>query len=312
MKKNHITLAQLQAFATVAEVGSFTIASEVLGMTQSAVSHSIASLEKELRVSLLDRDRNGIFLTEIGKRVLVQAQEILFRVEQIRQETSAAVGLETGKVRLGSFPSVSARFLPGLLRQFRQRYPGIDVILLEGTDDEVLEWINSRAVDLGVVVLPVEDLEAIAIAQDEFLAVVSASHPLAKLTQINIRQLAQDPFIISKAGCKPIIVKMFRQAKINPKIQFEAIDLRTIFSMVQEGMGVTIVPEMSLPDHLTGLRILNLEPKRLRRLAFALPSLDTASPAVKVFLHQARNWAASRRYLIPEKQNPSAKQLEGS
>lgn len=85
--------------------------------------------------------------------------------------TSAAVGLETGKVRLGSFPSVTARFLPGLLRQFRQRYPGIEVVLFEGTDDEVRNWIRTRTVDLGVVALPVEGLETIAIARDEFLFV---------------------------------------------------------------------------------------------------------------------------------------------
>jgi DNA-binding transcriptional LysR family regulator len=290
MKRIHITLAQLQAFMTVAEVGSFTKASEMLGMTQSAVSHSIASLEKELRVSLLDRDRNNIFLTEIGKRVLVQAREIAICAEKIRQETAAEVGLNTGKVRLGSFPGVSAYFLPRLLRQFQQYYPSIEVVLLEGTDDEVREWIDDRAVDIGVVTLPAQDWETFAIAQDDYMAVVYASHPLARQTQIHIRQLAQYPFILPKNGCMPIIAGMFDRANLVPKIQFEAIDLRTIFSMIQEGMGVTIVPEMALPVNLTGLHVLNLKPKRSRHLALALPSLNTASPAVKVFLYQAQNW----------------------
>lgn len=152
-------------------------------------------------------------MTEIGQRVFEQVRDILARVERIRQETAAAVGLEDGKVRLGSFPSVSARFLPKLLHQFRHRYPGIEVVLFEGTDDEVREWIFSGAVDVGVVALPVEGLETMPIAQDEFLTVVSESHPLAKQTQISIKQLAQDPFIMSNAGCKPVITAMFRQAK---------------------------------------------------------------------------------------------------
>jgi len=294
MKKNHMTLAQIQAFVTVAEIGSFTTASEVLGMTQSAVSHSIASLEKELQVSLLERDRNGVLLTEIGKRVLVQAREILARAERIRQETASVVGLEAGKVRLGSFPSVSACFLPGLLRQFRQRYPGIEVVLFEGTDDEVREWISSRAVDIGVVALPYEGFDTVSIAQDEFLAVVAASHPLAQQTQIHIRQLATEPFIMSKAGCKPVITNMLRKAKVTPRTQFEVIDLRTIFAMVTEGMGVTIVPEMALPDNLTGLSVLTLEPKVVRRLAFALPSLSTAIPAVTAFLRHTQSWVKSQ------------------
>ena len=137
MKRFHITLAQIQAFAMVAEVGSFTLAGEQLGMTQSAVSHAVAALEKELQVSLLERDRNGISLTEIGQHTLMQAQEMLAAAERIRQYASAVVGLETGKVRVGSFSSVSARFLPGLLRKFRHCYPGIEVVLLEGADDEV-------------------------------------------------------------------------------------------------------------------------------------------------------------------------------
>jgi DNA-binding transcriptional LysR family regulator len=297
MKNIHITLAQIQAFVKVAETGSFTTASEVLGMTQSAISHSISSLEKELQVSLLERSRNGVFLTEIGNRVLVQAREMLRIAEQIRQETASMVGLESGKVHLGSFPSVSARILPKLLRQFRQRYPGIEVVLFEGTDDEVREWISSRAVDVGVVTLPVEGVDTVSIATDEFLAVVAASHPLAALKQIHIRQLATEPFIMSKAGCQPVITNMFRKAKVVAKTQFEVIDLRTIFAMVTQGMGVTIVPEMALPDNLTELSVLALEPKVVRRLAFAVPSLERATPAVIAFLRHTQDWVRSQSEL---------------
>jgi DNA-binding transcriptional LysR family regulator len=108
MKKLHITLAQIQAFAAVAELGSFTAASVALEMTQSAVSHAVAALEKELQVSLLGRDRNGVVLTEIGQRVFGQAQAMLVCAEHIQQETAAAAGFTTGKMRLGSFPSISA------------------------------------------------------------------------------------------------------------------------------------------------------------------------------------------------------------
>ncbi|MEO0535791.1 MAG: LysR family transcriptional regulator [Cyanobacteria bacterium P01_A01_bin.123] len=291
MKRINLTLAQVEVFAAVVKAGSFTIASETLGMTQSAVSHAMAALEKELKVSLLERDRNGIALTDIGQRVLIQAERMLTAAEQIRQETSATVGLETGKVRLGSFPSVSARFLPGLLRQFRQRYPGIDVILFEGTDEEVRQWIHARTVDVGVVTLPSEGLASVAIARDEFFAVVSENHALADQAQIQIHQLAQDPFIMSKAGCEPMIITMFAKAKIVPKIQFEAIDLRTIFAMVHEGIGVTIVPEMALPTNLSGLHTLRLKPNQFRQLALAVPSLESVSPAVKAFLNDAKDWA---------------------
>ena len=287
MKRIHITLAQVQAFAAVIDAGSFTLASEQLGMTQSAVSHAVAALEKELQVSLLERDRNGILLTDIGQRVLLHAQAMLVSADHIRQETSAALGLQTGKVRLGSFPSVSAHVLPGLLRQFKQRYPGIEVVLFEGTDNEVREWIHTRVVDVGVVALPVDGLETVSIAQDEFLAVVADHHRLAQQHDIHIRELSEEPFIMSKAGCKPLIMAMFRDAKMVPKTQFEVLDLRTIFAMVQEGMGVTIVPEMALPSDCSRLHMLSFRPKQFRQLAFAVPSLETVSPAVEEFLNEA-------------------------
>ncbi len=160
--------------------------------------------------------------------------------------------------------------------------------MFEGTDSEVREWIQSRAVDVGVVVLPADEFATIPIAEDEFLAVVAANHALTKHSQIEIRQLAQEPFIMSKAGCKPSIMNLFRKAKVTPKTQFEVMDLRTIFAMIQEGMGVTIAPEMALPSDLTELHLLPLQPRKFRHLALAVPSLETATPAVAAFLQEAQ------------------------
>lgn len=98
---------------------------------------------------------------------------------------------------------------------------------------------------------------------------------------------------MSKAGCQPLILSMFRQAKIIPKIQFEVIDLRTIFAMVQEGIGVTIAPEMALPSDCSSLHVMSLQPKQLRNLAFAVPSLETVTPAVASFLNEAKIRVAS-------------------
>ena len=292
-----MTLAQLQAFVTVIETGSFTAASEVLGMTQSAVSHSIASLETELGVMLLERDRTGITLTEVGKKVIVQARDMLAHAEQIRQETAAARGLEQGKLRLGSFPSVSARLLPGMIREFRRCYPGIEVVLFEGMDQEVREWITSRAVDVGFVTLPTKGMEIVPVAQDEMLVVVAASHPLAEQTHVRIEQLVHESFILSKGGCEPLIMALFRKAKAFPNTQFEVRDMGTILAMVQEGIGITIVPEFALSTMLTGVHVLHLRPSVLRRLALAVSSFSTASPAVTAFLHHAQQWAKSQGYI---------------
>ena len=282
-----MTLAQLQAFLVVADVGSFTVASEQLGMTQSAVSHAVAALEKELQISLLERKRGSVATTEIGQQVLSQAREMLMLAERIRQSAATAIGLETGRLRLGSFPSVSARLLPDLLRRFKRRYPGIEITLLEGTDQEVREWIQTRTVDAGVVTLPTDKVfKTVELAQDEFLVVVPKRHRLASSRQVDIRQLSDEPFIMSKAGCGPFIRSLFRQAKVIPKVQFEVIGLQTIFAMVEDNMGVTIVPSMTLPADCSKLHMMSLSPKQLRRTAFAALAEGSVTPALSAFLNE--------------------------
>lgn len=298
-----MTLAQLQTFVTIVEVGSFTRASEALGMTQSAVSHAMASLEAELGLPLLQRERTGLSLTEAGQRVLLQAREMLRRAEAIRQEAAAAGGVEVGKLLLGSLPSVSTRFLPGVLRRFRQQYPNIEVNLFEGTDQEVRTWIENRTIDLGVVTLPTDGLDVVPIACDEWLAVVPAAHPLAAKRAVGLAQLAQDPFLMSKAGCEPFLRALFRKANVTPQIPFGVREIPTLLAMIQEEIGVSIVPEWSLPSELPRIKTLHLRPCVYRHVALAVPSLALASPAVNRFLEQAEQWAVAQGFLRirPEK-----------
>ncbi len=209
-----MTLTQLQIFVTIVETGSFTLASERLGMTQSAVSHALADLEKELQVTLLLRERTGPVLTEVGQRIVVLAREMLAAASAIQQTAAATHDLAVGKLRVGSISSVSMRILPGMVRAFQRRYPGIEIVVLEGTDQEVREWIETRTVDLGVVTLPAEGVDVTPIASDEFLVVLSAAHPLASKRSVSLEQLAKEPFILSRAGCEPVLLALFREAKV--------------------------------------------------------------------------------------------------
>jgi DNA-binding transcriptional LysR family regulator len=293
-----MTLAQLQAFVAVIECGSFTGASAILGTTQSAVSHAIASLETELGVVLVQRDRAGLSLTDVGQRVILQAREMLARAETIRQEAAATRGLETGKLRLGSFPSISARFLPGALRLFRQRYPKIDIVLLEGANQEVRDWIDAGIVDIGVVTLPTDGVDETPIAHDELLVVVPQAHPLATKSWIRIQRLADEPLILSTAGVRPLVEAVFDEAKVGLQIQLEVREIAAILAMIQEGMGITIIPELALPPQLpTGVKTLHLRPTAWRHLALAVPARAAMSPAARMFLQQAEQWALSQGFL---------------
>lgn len=292
-----VTLQQLVVLATVAEVGGFTKAAGALRMTQPGVSHTIAGLEAKLGVPLVERDRRGVRPTEVGERVLVHAREILGLVERIGYEVSGAKELKAGKLRIGSFPSAASRILPALIGDFSGRYPGIEVTLVEGTDQEVLEYISSRAVDVGFVTLPAGEFETVPVAEDRLLAVLPGWHPLSDAVTVSIERLAEEPFVMSKGGCEPLISSAFRSAGCEPDTRFEVQDMETIFAMVGEGLGVTVVPELVLPRHpetLAGLRTVPLDPPVRRRLALAIRSLDAAPPAATAFVELVKQPSEKR------------------
>ena len=129
-----MTLTQLNILKTVVETESFTKTADALHITQSGVSHSIASLEDELEIKLVKSNKRSVSLTEAGEKIYILAKDILSRIDSSKEEISALKNLQTGKLKLGCFQSVSVRILPGVLKVFKQKYPGIEVSWFEGTD----------------------------------------------------------------------------------------------------------------------------------------------------------------------------------
>jgi len=288
---------QLQVLRAIADQGSFSAAAADLSMSQGAVSHSIAALENELGTVLLERNRGGVVCTEIGARVLSLARDILAGTEQIRQQVASFQGLACGNVRVGSFPSITTRFMPGFLCSFGQRFPGIQVVLFEGTDDEVRSWIADRTVDVGVVTLPRDGFDLHPIASDTFVALVPAGHELARHASLSVEQLAEQRFIMSTSGCEPQILGLFHARRCRPQIGYEVRETGTIFAMVRERLGVSIVPSLALPDALDGVRVVPIAPQTARRLALAMPCVPAAAPAVAAFVREAHAWGIAHGFL---------------
>ena len=267
-----MTWTQLAVFSKVVEMGSFTRAAEVLHMSQSAVSHAIAGLETEFGVPLLIRDRkHGIVVTDFGRRVLEPMRIILNRVAQIEQEAAAAQGLEAGTIRLGSFPSASARLLPKIVRVFEKQHPHITMVLFEGTDHEVSEWLQDRVIDVGFAAQSTPGPDMIPLTKDKMVAVLPKGHVLGDNDIVSIGSLADYPFIMSTGGCEPLIEETFGRSQNRPPIKFAVRDMDTILNMVGEGLGITIVPELSLPDTTPHILVKNLQPTMWRYLGLRSP-----------------------------------------
>lgn len=290
-----MSLFQFEVFVKVVDTGNFTRAGEILGLTQSGVSHNISALESELGIVLLNRGRNGVSLTDAGKRIIGHMRNVLSESEQIKQKTAAILGVEIGKIKIGSFPSASAKLLPGIISYFKSRFKGIELELHEGSYSEINEWVENGVIDIGFVSLPSKGLETIPLLKDQLVVLLPNGHPFHEYSSLNVEQLAQEPFIMPKAGCELLIKERFQSCGLKPNIQFEVEDNQTIISMVQEGLGLTVVPQLTLPNWLTRVTQVELVPETYRQIGIAVKSVKNSTPAVKEFIHASQQFVKINR-----------------
>ncbi|MEQ4718448.1 LysR substrate-binding domain-containing protein [Nonomuraea sp. B19D2] len=281
-----MTLAQLRVLVAVAEHGGFTAAADHTGMSQPAVSRAIATLERELGAALFVRHRDGIALTEAGQAALARARETLRHFDLIRADVAAAAGQITGELRLASLPSATGTLIARLLRAFTDRYPQVRVRLFEGVDDDIREWLHRGAAEVGVVTLPAPGLHTVHLSTHDMVAVLPAGHPLTARPAIALADLSGRPFILTTAGCRPLIMGAAMAAQVRLDIAFEAGGPAAILEMVAAGLGVSIVPTLGLPADLGAVVTRPLEPAMTRSLALAVPSAADCAPAARAFLDQ--------------------------
>ncbi|MFC5592011.1 LysR family transcriptional regulator [Sporosarcina soli] len=286
-----MSLAKFEIFSTVVELGSLKQAAESLSLTQSAVSHAIASLEAEWGFTILIRGRAGIQLTSNGERVLRHIHEMLKWNEQMIQEIANIKGLEIGTVRIGTFSSVSIQWLPEILKSFNADLPAIDIKLLEGDYDTVEHWIATGAVDFGFVSLPTsKTFEVIQLKKDRILCILPEEHPLANEQKVSFADIQDEMFIMTKKGSDNDLKRVFQENQVTPHIKFELADDQAIISMVQNGMGISMLPEMVLHRVPQNVRILSLEGEHYRSIGIAASSFRTISPAARKFIEYVKAW----------------------
>lgn len=280
----NISLRQLRAFVGVVEAGSFTVASKSLGVTQSGLSQSISGLETALGVSLVSRERDGVVLTEIGAQVLADAETALRAVERLHQRCSAYRDLAVGTLRVGSVGSVAAKLLPGPLKALRDQHPALEVNLFEGTDEEVAEWTLEGVVDVGFTAETRSGLAETVIASDEYVAVLPKDHPAKGKKRMALSDLGEEPFVMPGASCEPSIRAMFDEAGASPKVACTVRGTSSLLSMVVAGIGVTIVPELSLPDDRSEFVTVKFQPPIIRHVLAVTVATVEPTPGVQALL----------------------------
>ncbi|KAB7708148.1 LysR family transcriptional regulator [Bacillus aerolatus] len=289
-----MSIAKFEVFRAVVDLGSLSKAAESLGLTQSAVSHAIAGMESEFGFTLLTRGRSGANLTENGERILLHVREILKWNEQMMQEVATINGIEKGIVRIGTFPSVSIQWLPEIIKRFTEQFPLIKIKLFEGNYDEINEWIANGTVDFGFVSLPAaKSLDALPLKNDRLLCLVSDAHTLYNEECLSFGQLKNEAFIMPKSSIDNDVRRILTKHKVKPNVKYETSEDQAIISMVQNNLGISILPEMILYRLPNNVRAIELEGGYYRTIGIAAPSLKKMSPAAKKMIETLRKWLSA-------------------
>jgi DNA-binding transcriptional LysR family regulator len=284
-----MTLTQLEIFSLVAELRGFTLAAHRLGISQSAVSHAMKSLEQELGVELLRRHQSSVELSDIGEQLLLRVRAMLGLANTLRQEAADARGMKSGTLRIGSFgPTSSIKLLPAILRRYREAHPGIEVHIDEGPDRQVTQWLEERRIDIGFVVLPQERFDTFALIEDQMVALLPAGHPLAARSALTLKDLCDAPFVLTEAGSSELVSRLFMAARLQPNIRYRCSQLLSTLDTVSRGDGITIVAEGSLPEEATPRYVKKpLLPAVQRQVGLAVLDQRQASPATLAFIEVA-------------------------
>ncbi|SMD24351.1 LysR family transcriptional regulator [Kibdelosporangium aridum] len=282
-----VNLAQLRAFLAVVDEGGFSAAAPALGISQSAVSHAIAALERSVGSPVLHRTKQPQ-LTTFGTRLIEHARAAVGAASAIDVLVAENASQPTGTIRLAAPATVCQGLLPALLTRWRGDFPGIKIRVFEGEDHEIVEWLNERTIDAAVLVDP-EGHDGVEIGADEFHALVRRDHPLAAEDVIDIPDLDDDPFLLSDGGCERHIRDLYRRTTSRLRPTHRVREGATLIAMVQAGIGVSIVPGLMQAMIDNRVALVPLKQKLKRRLVLTGPASGSWHPAVTALVDATRS-----------------------
>lgn len=282
-------LQQMRYVVAVAETNSFTRAAERCLVVQSALSHQIARLERELGARLFERTSRRVRLTPAGAAFLPAARQCLDAAERATAEVAAAVGEVRGRLTVGLIATVAAVDVPGALREFRGRYPHVRINLRVGASDDLAAQVREGSVDLAFLGLPTsaqpQGVAAHELARDRLVAVVAPDHPLAAEPEVDLRRLSSEVFVDLPAGTAGRLQsdQAFAAAGLARDVAFEVTTVDSLMArLVAQGLAVALLPAAYAPQ-LTGLATVEITdaPYRVEHVVW---SRDGRTPAATAFL----------------------------
>ncbi|MFI2947943.1 LysR family transcriptional regulator [Serratia nematodiphila] len=291
------SLKQLRVFVAIARHGSFSRAGEAIGLTQSAVSHSVKELEAEVGVRLLDRTTREVVLTDAGLRLANRVERLLDELQTTLLDVRSFGVQRSGTVRVATSQTISAHLMPQCIAAGEREYPEIRIMLRDQAQQQVLHSVRNAEVDFGIVVDPVQavDLECEAVLHEPFLLLCRDDHPFAAQQEVRWSALNGCRLVLQDyaSGSRPLIDSALRQQGVEAQVVQEIGHPATLFPMVAEGIGISIFPALALPLPEGGrLRVRRLVPEINRALMLVRRKNRSLTPAAEAIWQVARKQAA--------------------
>ncbi len=296
-----LDVKRLRILREVAARGSFSAAAEELYLSQSAVSQQVATLEREVGMSLLERTSGGPKLTDAGQALVAHADAVICRLEEAERELAAIAGLEGGRLRLVSFPTASATLVTRAVSNFRDRYPGVELQLGEAEPEDSVPALKRGEFDLALTYdyafnpdEPDRDIESALLLEEEMQVALPPGHPLAKRSVVKLDDLAGDDWLtgVSIGSCRAHVILLCQAAGFEPKISFESDDYQVLQGLVAAGVGVTLLPELALAGRHPEIETRPIAPKSPTRRVWATALAEgSRAPATDAMLEVLREVA---------------------
>ncbi|KWX25978.1 transcriptional regulator [Mycolicibacterium wolinskyi] len=296
---------QLRCFIAVAEEGTFTAAGLRLHLAQSGVSAHIKALEREVGQRLFERHPRAVKLTAAGETLLPHVRAAMDALTSGRAAIDGLTGLLHGRVAIGTITSISPRSidLPQLLASFHRMHPGVDLSLVEDSASMLTQHISDGRLDVAFTSLTeatTHGMQVRELHREAVIAILPPSSTLARQSEVSLRELTEHPLIAlpEGSGLRWQLDRGLERAGVRARIAFEASDPDVLVALVEQGLGVGLVPESALTqsDRLVGVRVDDLPPGRLGLIWRDRP---TVNPAAQAFVEHAATMSSNSRRRKP-------------
>ena len=284
-----------KVFLQAVDAGSFSRVADALGYTPSGIVHMMNTLESEMGFPLLIRSRKGVRPTPDGERIVPVLRELVRWEEQLNQVTSDICGIATGTIHIGTYYSIAVNWLPEVIKAFERDFPNVHIMILEGVHQQLDEWLDEHRVDFCLYShQPGSSHEWIPLRRDRMVAVLPKNHPRAGDSAFPIDLCRSERFIMPAAGYDYDIMRVMDKHQITPNVRYSTGEDNAAISMVQQGLGVGVLNELTTVGRENDVVLLPLEPHEEIELGIALPSLKKAPPAVQRFVSYLRDYLADQ------------------